>query len=241
MSRVEGHYKQLLSRHYTWLCGGLESNTERNLGFFAETGLVPAQDDLAVDLGSGSGFQSVALARLGYRVLAIDQSEDLLTELQRASSDLPIQTVQDDLIHFERHLDTTPSLIVCMGDTITHLDGLEAIQLLFHDIHTCLDPKGRFVLSFRDLGVELEGDDRIIPLKNDDETIFTCFLEYEDDFVTVNDIVYERRDGDWHLYRSSYRKVRLTSAHIHDLFPKIGFEIVSSKVEDGFVTLVARK
>ena len=28
-----------------------------------------------------------------------------------------------------------------MGDTITHLDSLEAIQLLLQDIHACLDPK----------------------------------------------------------------------------------------------------
>ena len=75
------------------------------------------------DLGCGPGFQSLALARMGYRVLAIDLSEQLLAELTRSAADLPIQTIHDDLLHFERHLDLSPSLIVCMGDTITHLDS----------------------------------------------------------------------------------------------------------------------
>ena len=241
MNHIVTHYEQLLARHYTWLYGGLEPNIERAVGLFAEAGLVPGEDDLAVDLGCGPGFQSLALARMGYRVLAIDLSEQLLAELTRSAADLPIQTIHDDLLHFERHLDLSPSLIVCMGDTITHLDSLEAIQLLLQDIHSCLDPKGRLVLSFSDLGVELKGDDRIIPLRSDDTRIFTCFLEYEDDYVTVSDLVYERKGEAWEFHRSSYRKVRLTSVHIHDLFLKVGFEIVSSKIEDGFFTVIGHK
>ena len=97
MSRAETHYKQLLARHYTWLYGGLEPNVERAVNLFAEAGLIPGDDDLAVDLGCGSGFQSLALARLGYRVLAIDSSEDLLRELRNESGKLRIQTIHDDL------------------------------------------------------------------------------------------------------------------------------------------------
>ena len=90
------------------------------------------------------------------------------------------------------------------------------------------------VLSFRDLGVELKGDDRIIPLRSDDTRIFTCFLEYEDDYVTVSDLVYERKGEAWEFHRSSYRKVRLTSVHIHDLFLKVGFEIGRRKSKTAF-------
>ena len=105
MNHIVTHYEQLLARHYTWLYGGLEPNIERAVGLFAEAGLVPGEDDLAVDLGCGPGFQSLALARMGYRVLAIDLSEQLLAELTRSAADLPIQTIHDDLLHFERHLD----------------------------------------------------------------------------------------------------------------------------------------
>ena len=58
---------------------------------------------------------------------------------------------------------------------------------------------------------------------------------------TVSDLVYERKGEVWEFHRSSYRKVRLTSVHIHDLFLKVGFEIVSSKIEDGFFTVIAHK
>tara|TARA_Y100000588_G_scaffold156420_1_gene170467 strand:- start:12444 stop:13187 length:744 start_codon:yes stop_codon:yes gene_type:complete len=242
VSHAVTHYKHLLARHYTRLNGGLEPNVERALGIFAEAGLVPGTDDLAVDLGCGSGFQLLALARLGYRVLAIDLSEELPEELRRSSSEFPIQTIEDDLLHFERHLDATPSLIVCMGDSIAHLDGLEAIQLLFHDVYICPDPKGRFLVNFRDTGVELEGEERVTPVRSDANTVFTCFLEFHPESVTVNDLVYERNGDAWEFYHGSYRKVRLGSTAVHDLFATTaGFEIASSRIEGGFVTVAARK
>jgi ubiquinone/menaquinone biosynthesis C-methylase UbiE len=46
-----------------------------------EAGVRPLPDGSAIDLGCGSGFQSVALNDLGYQVLALDSNEKLLGDL----------------------------------------------------------------------------------------------------------------------------------------------------------------
>ncbi len=52
---------------------------------------------VAVDLGCGHGLQSVALARRGYRVIAIDTCPLLLRQLEVRAASLPVQTIQVDI------------------------------------------------------------------------------------------------------------------------------------------------
>src|SRR5207245_1865143 len=88
------------------------------LGVTAEQGAATA-----VDLGCGSGFQSVALARLGFQVLAIDFSQRLLAELSDRASGLPVEAIAGDIRDVASLVPTAVGLVVCMGDTLSHLDG----------------------------------------------------------------------------------------------------------------------
>jgi hypothetical protein len=50
---------------------------------------------------------------------------------------------------------------------------------------------------FRDYAKPLQGDVRFIHVKSDEERILTCVLEYEESFVRVTDLLYEKTDGTW--------------------------------------------
>ncbi len=121
MSTAQTHYDQLLGPVYTWMAGGFDAAVARNRQQLAALGVASWPKGLAVDLGCGSGFQSIPLAEAGYRVLGVDLCESLLAELCSHAANLPIRTVRDDLANFPNHLDVAPALIVCMGDTLPHL------------------------------------------------------------------------------------------------------------------------
>jgi hypothetical protein len=83
-----------------------------------------------------------------------------------------------------------------MGDTLTHLASKADVRALFQDVFDALHSGGVFVITYRALTKELEGLDRFIPVRSDDSTIMTCFLEYESaESVVVHDPVYTRRCG----------------------------------------------
>jgi SAM-dependent methyltransferase len=194
--------------------------------------LTPSTDasnlGLAVDLGSGPGFQSIALAELGYSpVLAVDTSEALLTELRSRQGDLSVQTIHSDLSKLNEFVaPTTASVIVCMGDTITHLESKDAVVELLHSVYEALLPEGRFVLSYRDLGTEARGLDRFIPVYGDEEKVMTCFLEFDRaDTVLVHDLIYSLAGGKWLFEKSCYRKLRLPIDWLEDAFKRIGFAV----------------
>ncbi len=104
-----------------------------------------------------------------------------------------------------------------------------------------LEEGGRFIITFRDLSFELSELDRFIPVKSDDDTIFTCFLEYEPETVKVHDLVYRKINGSWCLNKSYYRKLRLSKKWIEEQLSAVGFTRIESTVDKGFVTVIAVK
>jgi hypothetical protein len=74
----------------------------------------------------------------------------LLEAARNHSNGLAIRTVQANLLDFRQHVAAPAELIVCMGDTLTHLDSNDEVERLCGDIAASLSPTGKFVASFRD-------------------------------------------------------------------------------------------
>jgi hypothetical protein len=130
---------------------------------------------------------------------------------------------------------------VCMGDTVTHLQRLEDVWLLFERVYEHLEDKGILALTYRDLTSELKGTDRIVPVQSDKDKIMATFLEYEEYYVKVHDIIFVRRDSDWELKKSVYKKLRIGAHQITSFLQNLGFQIKISRVEKGFSSIVAEK
>jgi SAM-dependent methyltransferase len=241
LSTVQEHYDNLLADVYVWMCGGFEPTQQRYAQFFKDAQLEPRGAALAVDLGAGPGFQSLPLADLGYRVLAIDTSQTLLDELTARMHERDIMVVCDDMTNFPAHMRSAAELVVCMTDTLLHLDSKAEVARLFRQCADALESGGKLVLTFRDLSRELEGADRFFRVRSDESRIFSCFVDYQPDHVLVHDLLYTRRDGDWQLSKSAYRKLRLAPDECVEALRKSGFEIAVHRVENGMATLIARK
>lgn len=241
MAGVKEHYDKLLAPYYGWICGGSGLRFEQNRKFFQSHGIQPAQSGIAVDLGTGSGFQSIPLSQAGFEVIAIDVCHELLMELKSQAAGLAIATVEDDLRNFTEHIAGEVELIVCMGDTLTHLQSLAEVQALVEEGYRVLEDNGRLILEFRDLTAELINLDRFIPVRSDANRIFTCFLEYEEKHVKVHDLVYENTGNQWVMKKSYFRKLRIPPQWLSECLRKTGFAIEDSEINNGMLTIIAHK
>ena len=168
MATVKEHYAEVLSDVYSWMFGGFENGIQRNLEFIDKHQLKPGGSGVAIDLGAGCGFQSIPLAKTGYSVTAIDLDSKLLNELKYNAGNLDVSPIQDDLLDFEKHITTGVEIIVCMTDTILHLESKEKVISLFKKVLAALEPQGKFIVTFRDLTHELTELDRFLPVKSYD-------------------------------------------------------------------------
>lgn len=241
MATVFEHYERHLAPVYSWMAGGIESAVSDGRQELTALGLSSNSGKCAVDLGAGFGMHAIPLAQSGWKVLAIDSSAHLLSELGAQTEGMPVTAVQDDLLSFTRHLSDTPELFLCMGDTLTHLADLAAVEGLIHAVAEHLVPGGRFIASFRDYTVTLDGEARFIPVKSDACRILTCFLEYAPDAVRVHDILHEREDGAWLMRVSAYQKLRLDPLWLKARLEKHGFAARTEAGLSGMVRLVATR
>jgi len=239
--KIKEHYENHLANYYSWMIGDFDAKANETQRFFQSHNIKPVSSKIAIDLGAGCGLQSIPLAKIGFEVKAIDFSKKLLDELKNKSDGLSIETIENDILNFDAYSDFKPELIVCMGDTLTHLDSPVAIRQLIKNNYEILLKNGRQVLTFRDLTSELKEEARFIPVNSDDNRIFTCFLEYHPTYVKVFDIVYEKEKARWIQKISSYKKLIISQAAIKEYLEDIGFKIEFMDVKNGFVTIIGIK
>ncbi len=207
MTSVRRHYETHLAPIYVWMAGGLEHALALGAQDLSD---VLGRASYAVDLGAGFGMHTIPLARRGTRVLALDTSELLLAELRAQSRGLEVEAVCADLLAFPAHLSQRPDLVLCMGDTLTHLHDLGQIDALLQAVSSALRPGGQFIATFRDYTRLPAGPDRFISVRSDAHRIHTCFLEEAADHVVVHDVIHERDGEAWSMRVSSYEKLRLS-------------------------------
>jgi len=241
MSTVAEHYAKHLGPIYLWMAGGPEAALQAGGAEIAALNLPLAEGAAVCDLGAGFGMHAIPLARRGARVTAIDTSAELLHTLAELGGNLPIKPVNDDLLAFQSHITEAPAAILCMGDTLTHLPELDAVDSLIASVAAALLPGGLFIASFRDYSVPLVGDQRFIPVRSDDTRILTCFLEYEPTAVIVHDILHQRTSEGWQTRVSHYRKLRLSPEQLIGSLGANGFNVRREAGTRGMVRLVAQK
>lgn len=239
MASVTEHYERVLSAVYAWTAGGAEAAVSAGAAEIDALNLDLAPGALAVDLGAGFGMHAIPLARRGARVVAIDSSAVLLEQLKKLAGDLPVVTVHDDLLAFRAHVTEKAALLLCMGDTLTHLPEHTHVDLLVQEASEALSPGGRFVLTFRDFSEPLLDEQRFIPVRSDERRILTCFLEYDEDSVLVHDILHEREGDSWATRVGSYRKLRLSPDRVIASLESFGFEVRHEPGPRGMVRLLA--
>lgn len=240
MTSVRQHYDQHLGPVYAWMAGGTEAAFQRGMAELDALAAHPSNGGVTVDLGAGFGMHSIPLARRGFDVVAIDSSAVMLEELSRQAGALPVRVICDDLLSFPQYLSTKPDLVLCMGDTVTHLPDEESVERLIATVGESLAEGGRFVVTLRDYSTPLTCEQRFIPVRSDENQIFVCFLEYSDSRVRVTDILHQREGSQWKMSVSSYYKLRIVPEWLDDLLRRSGFAVTRDVTVSGMLRFVAR-
>jgi hypothetical protein len=162
--------------------------------------------------------------------------------LRARSETLAVTTVNADLVDFRAVMQEELRVILCMGDTLTHLPTMRSVESLLRSVAAGLARGGVFAATFRDYATRtLEGDKRFILVRADADRILTCFLEYAEHEVTVHDVLNEREQDQWRLKISSYRKLRLAPEWVESTLMELGLAVRRDTNTSGMARIVATK
>ena len=235
------HYDNLLGEVYSWTLGDFNARVTEQLDVFKRHKIFPQDNGLALDLGSGNGLQSVALARLGFKVNAVDFNRHLLNELESNKGDLPISITESDILSFLEKDRQQVELAICMGDTLTHLADWKEVDEMIRSTAAKIAKGGRLIFSWRDLTEERKNTARFIHVRSDENRSMSCFLEYFPEHVVVYDIVIEKVNGAWTQRISHYPKLRLSSQEIFRALSREALTVMQQEVSRGMTIVIAGK
>lgn len=109
------------------------------------------KNNILLDLACGTGSISEAMAALGYDVIGVDSSEEMLgiAMEKKFRSGLPVQYLCQDM----RRIDMfgTVDVTVCALDSINHLGSLDDVRKVFEGVSLFAEPQGLFIFDVNTL------------------------------------------------------------------------------------------
>lgn len=114
-------------------------------GLLTEYGI---EDGLVLDLGCGTGSMTEALASLGYDMIGVDSSGDMLEIAlgKKEKSGHDILYLQQDMREFELY--GTVRAVVSICDSLNYITEPEELGQVFHWVNNYLDMDGVFIFDF---------------------------------------------------------------------------------------------
>jgi len=238
---VKEHYERYLGNFYSWMAGDFIEKQLDQENFFLNNNIKPGFSGVSVDLGCGHGLQAISLANLGFSVHAVDFNRQLLDELKKRIGTRNIAYTEAHLLEYLYAIRLKPELIVCMGDTLTHLSGPDQVEELISLSSQKLERGGKLILSYREMASELTNEKRFVPVRSDENRIHMCYLEYLPGYVKVFDVLYELENGEWKQQVSWYPKLRIPVSLMLSLFEKHNLTLITQEVIGGMTYLIAGK
>lgn len=105
------------------------------------------QHGILLDLACGTGSLSEEMSRLGYDVIAVDNSQEMLSAAidKKFESGSNIQYLCQDMCELDMF--GTIDVTICALDSLNHLDSIEAVRKVFSRVHLFCEPGGLFIFD----------------------------------------------------------------------------------------------
>ena len=103
--------------------------------------------NILLDLACGTGSLSEEFSRMGYDVIGVDASEEMLNEAldKKFDSGLNIQYLCQDMTKLDMF--GTIDVTICALDSINHLKNADEIQATFNKVSLFCEPNGLFIFD----------------------------------------------------------------------------------------------
>jgi SAM-dependent methyltransferase len=234
-AEVKTHYDDLLGAIYSWTLGDFNARSKATAKLIGDAIGTNNKGKRALDLGCGTGVQTLALCSLGFEVTGVDFSEEILKEYREraVAASANVSLLVADISDFDAGDDFDVAL--CFGDTVSHLQTWDAVRAMFRCVHQSLRAGGRFFLASRDHSRVYTGTERFLLVQADEARSMICVLDDEGSHVRVTDLVSEHKDGKSSLRTSSYLKLRVSPETLTKELQAAGFDVTQSALLPGGV------
>lgn len=181
-----------------------------------------------LDLAAGTGNYSIALSKLGYKVVAVDLDEEMVKKIESKNEEekTNVKPYKLDMKDINELKNYKFDAIICIGNSLVHLDNKEEIKDVLGKMYNLLSEDGVVVLQIVNYDRVLKHNVKELPLIDRPEygVKFIRNYDLEDDkilFKTKLVIDNERS------YDNCVKLYPLQSQDLVTLLKEVGFKDIN--------------
>jgi SAM-dependent methyltransferase len=200
------------------------------------------ENGLLLDLGCGTGSLTQIMAKAGFDMIGIDNSEEMLEIAleKKIDSKQDILYLLQDMREFELY--GTVRAVISICDSMNYIMEEEDLLEVFQLVNNYLDPKGIFIF---DLNTKYKYEqilgERVIAENREDCSFIWDNYYYEDECVNEYDLtLYIKEEEDlYRKYQENHYQRAFELDKVKELIQKAGMEFVA--VYDAFTKKPPKK
>jgi len=193
-------------------------------------------EGILVDLACGTGSLSEVMADLGYDVIGVDSSGEMLCEAmnKRYDSGKDIMYLNQDMTKLDLY--GTMDICICALDSINHICDIKKVATIFEKVSLFLHPEGLFIFDVNTVYKHQNVLANNIFVYDYDEVycVWQNALE-ENNIVDITlDLFSKNEDGSYNKYCEQFNERAYTHDEILGFINNTNLELVDFYAEDTF-------
>lgn len=206
---------------------------------------------ILLDLACGTGSLSEEMAKLGYDVIGVDYSQEMLSMAlnKKFDSGLPIQYLCQDMCELDMY--GTIDVTICALDSLNHLEDIESVKRAIKRVSLFCEMDGLFIFDMNTpyKHQNILADNTYV---YDTENVY-CIWENEvknDNIVEISLTFFEKENNEYKRFDEVFCERAYSQNEIDRIINDCGFEILAHydyftedevKPNSERITYVARK
>ena len=176
------------------------------------------------DLACGTGSATRILAEMGYRVTAVDLSEDMLTEAMDKCADLESMPTFVHQNLAQLHLPRAVDMAVCFLDSLDYILDPADCERAICRTYKALNPGGIFIFDVN-TPEKLRAMDCQVFLDEDDDVYCVWRGEFDEDsnICSYGMDLFQREGEVWHRSFEEHREYAYSIEQLKGFLKKAGF------------------
>lgn len=186
-----------------------------------------------LDLAAGTGNYSIELSKLGHNVVAVDLDEEMINKIEdkNKKEKTNVKPYKLDMKNIDNLRNYEFDAIICIGNSLVHLDNRKEIKDVLKKMYNILDYEGVVILQIVNYDRILEYNVKQLPLIDRPEAKVKFIRNYE---LENGKILFKTKlvINEDEIYNNCISLYPLKSQEFVDILKQVGFKNI--KLYGGF-------
>ncbi len=182
-----------------------------------------------LDLAAGTGNYSVALAKLGYNVMAADLDTEMIKKIEKKAYNegVSVKAFAMDMKEVDK-LEEKFDVIFCIGNSLVHLNNKEEISIVINKLYNLLNKDGVIIIQIINYDRILEKNLKGLPTieRSEERVSFIRDYEKKDDKILFKTKLVITKDNDERVYENCVPLYPLLREDLQNILENSGFSSI---------------